>query len=228
MTDTERHPINDIRVLLAGGAVFTVSSPNGDHFTYNISLPRMVKVYYDDRAVAMADLDKFNGGSYEGIDSWNQKHTLKVGVRDFQKTETKHDLQNVGVHAPLYVSVLTGPENTADYSYAGIWEDGHLKLTKHSHFNVKGKFEGEWVNKVDWRKALRMRKLNEANGAGATVSRSIEVILWALWLLEQGKALPEGYEIYHMGRCCRCGKALTVPSSIESGLGPVCQGKVLG
>lgn len=31
---------------------------------------------------------------------------------------------------------------------------------------------------------------------------------------------------YHIGRCGRCGRALTVPSSIETGLGPECAGKV--
>jgi hypothetical protein len=33
-------------------------------------------------------------------------------------------------------------------------------------------------------------------------------------------------EFRHEGRCGRCGRALTVPSSIDSGLGPECAGKV--
>ena len=32
-------------------------------------------------------------------------------------------------------------------------------------------------------------------------------------------------KVYHEGRCGRCGRTLTVPSSIESGLGPVCAGR---
>ncbi len=31
-------------------------------------------------------------------------------------------------------------------------------------------------------------------------------------------------ELWHQGSCGRCGRALTVPASIESGLGPVCAG----
>ena len=31
-------------------------------------------------------------------------------------------------------------------------------------------------------------------------------------------------EVWHEGRCGRCGKRLTVPESIETGLGPVCAG----
>lgn len=32
-------------------------------------------------------------------------------------------------------------------------------------------------------------------------------------------------EIWHEGRCRRCGRLLTVPESIESGVGPECAGK---
>lgn len=32
----------------------------------------------------------------------------------------------------------------------------------------------------------------------------------------------KGLEIWHEGRCCRCGKLLTVPESIENGIGPEC------
>lgn len=37
--------------------------------------------------------------------------------------------------------------------------------------------------------------------------------------------LPAGLEIWHEGRCCRCGRPLTVPDSIATGLGPVCAEK---
>lgn len=52
--------------------------------------------------------------------------------------------------------------------------------------------------------------------------------LAALWL---ARALHEGKlgvvlrqaEVWHEGRCGRCGRALTVPESIESGFGPECR-----
>jgi len=34
--------------------------------------------------------------------------------------------------------------------------------------------------------------------------------------------LPEFIQIWHEGRCGRCGRTLTVPSSVESGFGPEC------
>lgn len=40
------------------------------------------------------------------------------------------------------------------------------------------------------------------------------------------KNLPEVIEIYHEGKCGRCGRQLTVPESIVSGFGPECVKKV--
>lgn len=37
--------------------------------------------------------------------------------------------------------------------------------------------------------------------------------------------LPEALDVLHEGRCGRCGRRLTVPASIESGLGPECAGR---
>jgi hypothetical protein len=44
---------------------------------------------------------------------------------------------------------------------------------------------------------------------------------WALGKLLQG-VVPENLEIWHSGCCGKCGRKLTVPESIASGLGPVC------
>jgi len=35
----------------------------------------------------------------------------------------------------------------------------------------------------------------------------------------------EGYEVWHEGRCGRCGRTLTVPESIALGIGPECAGR---
>ncbi len=44
------------------------------------------------------------------------------------------------------------------------------------------------------------------------------------WLLKG--EMPPHCEIWHEGRCGRCGRVLTVPDSIRNGLGPDCAGKV--
>ena len=48
-----------------------------------------------------------------------------------------------------------------------------------------------------------------------------KVFNWYLTGLFNG-TLPETLEVYHAGRCGRCGKRLTVPYSIEVGYGPEC------
>jgi len=42
------------------------------------------------------------------------------------------------------------------------------------------------------------------------------------WNKLLNNSLPEKVSIYHEGMCCKCGKKLTVPESIEAGIGPVC------
>ena len=57
-------------------------------------------------------------------------------------------------------------------------------------------------------------------------SPSQKAFMW-LWLRVASAApLPSSVKVYHMGRCGRCGRPLTVPESIRTGLGPVCAGKV--
>ena len=43
-----------------------------------------------------------------------------------------------------------------------------------------------------------------------------------VWRALVNHTLPADCEIWHEGSCCRCGRALTVPESIESGIGPEC------
>jgi hypothetical protein len=45
------------------------------------------------------------------------------------------------------------------------------------------------------------------------------------WFVERLGCLPTSLEVWHEGRCGRCGRALTDPDSIRSGFGPTCRGK---
>ena len=55
-------------------------------------------------------------------------------------------------------------------------------------------------------------------------SASFKALAWTLGKLQNG-VMPENLEFWHDGSCARCGRALTVPESIEMGLGPVCATK---
>jgi hypothetical protein len=64
------------------------------------------------------------------------------------------------------------------------------------------------------------------HGTKSKVSRlapSAMAFAWAFGKLAKGE-LPEELEVWHEGRCGKCGRALTVPESIASGIGPVCEG----
>jgi len=48
---------------------------------------------------------------------------------------------------------------------------------------------------------------------------------WLLRNLQKG-TVADRVEIFHEGICCRCGRKLTHPESIESGIGPECSNRM--
>lgn len=116
------------------------------------------------------------------------RYTFRVARKDPAAGDTR---------PPVYfVSLLTGPDNTSDYTYLGMLEPatGAVRLTRASRYT--------------------------------DASIPVKAIRWALPYLWRGLALPAPARIYHMGRCGRCGRALTVPASVESGFGPECIGRI--
>lgn len=99
--------------------------------------------------------------------------------------------------ASYFISLLTGPDNETDYTYLGMLNP----VTFLAYPTRASKF--------------------------TTESKPFRVLDWALKQIWNNTSLPEGYAIYHEGRCCRCGRTLTVPESIESGIGPECA-KIMG
>jgi hypothetical protein len=132
--------------ITAGKAVFTISNPTGDHYTYRV-LREEANGHYPEK---------------------------------------------------YFVGLLTGPFNERDYTYLGILRpgSGEVVLTAKSHYTAD------------------------------TVP--VRVLRWALARVWKRQPLPEGYRLHHEGRCGRCGRALTVPESIDSGYGPECIKMVLG
>jgi hypothetical protein len=55
----------------------------------------------------------------------------------------------------------------------------------------------------------------------ADVASSAVAFTWVWQRLTGGQMHPE-LAVYHEGRCGKCGRRLTTPESIETGLGPVC------
>lgn len=91
-----------------------------------------------------------------------------------------------------FVSVLTGSDNEGSYTYLGIIRGGHL-----SGFT-------------------RTKKSPIGDDAPSAVA-----FRWFAGWIAAGK-LPADLEIWHEGRCGRCGRMLTVPESLAAGIGPDC------
>jgi hypothetical protein len=58
--------------------------------------------------------------------------------------------------------------------------------------------------------------------------RVLRRVLVLLWLERGHEILESGFDVKHEGRCGRCARPLTVPASIESGIGPECAKAVFG
>lgn len=61
----------------------------------------------------------------------------------------------------------------------------------------------------------------------AITPSDVRVRAWQwMWAQVLGGKLSPDVEVWHEGRCGRCGKLLTVPSSIARGIGPECAAKI--
>jgi len=112
------------------------------------------------------------------------RHTYKI-VAPGKTAQERSDAEI------CFVSVLTGPENTNDYTYIGVLvrSIGRFVTTKGSRLSVND----VRVKGIAW----LTRNLND-------LSRF------------------ENVEIRHHNHCGACSRLLTVPESIDTGLGPVC------
>jgi hypothetical protein len=95
---------------------------------------------------------------------------------------------------PFFVSLLSGPDNENNFNYLGIYDP----------------------NKGTIRLTKKSRYKED--------SLPVKVIRWAIAIINKNLPIPEGYAIQHEGRCCKCGRTLTTPESIELGIGPICMG----
>lgn len=91
--------------------------------------------------------------------------------------------------APLFfVSVLSGPNNTQDYTCIATIRGGKLSPTKRFADSPPPSYKA-----------------------------------FAWYFTRSVAGLPTvGAKFYHHGSCCRCGRVLTTPESVTSGIGPVC------
>ena len=96
----------------------------------------------------------------------------------------------------LAVSVMTGSDNECSYSYIGhIWKLGAFQPNLN------------WVKNP------------------AKVYKATQGSIAFNWIWKHIHNLPEAITVLHAGKCGCCGRKLTTPESIASGIGPICEGR---
>ncbi len=101
-----------------------------------------------------------------------------------------------GRKEPFYfVNMLTGPDNNSDYHYIGVYEpqNGFCRTTGKSTMQPNS----EPVRALNW-------------------------FLSFVWSGREQEFAATGWRIQWADRCQRCGRTLTVPSSIDARFGPKC------
>lgn len=53
-------------------------------------------------------------------------------------------------------------------------------------------------------------------------AESIVALKWFIYQISNDRLPNDKLEVWHEGRCGKCGRELTVPSSIAAGIGPIC------
>jgi hypothetical protein len=104
--------------------------------------------------------------------------------------------EKVGQPDTWFVKYLFGSDNNTDYKYMGMIRNGNFMLTAKS------------------------------KASGLTVETPVvNAFSWAFHRMVAGQDTPN-MEVWHSGKCGRCGRKLTVPESVELGLGPECASKM--
>lgn len=117
----------------------------------------------------------------------------KTGTRFTYKVQCPKDKKPEDADI-YFVKLLTGTDNENSYRYIGYVRKAERPLF---YYGVKSKIS------------------KDAKGVTA-----FEHVFNQLLSLNKTHA---DLEIWHEGKCCRCGRTLTVPESIEDGIGPECK-----
>ena len=126
----------------------------------------------------------------------------RTGTRFTYRVSLPRDKEEPqGPDKRYFVSLLTGPDNWSNYTYIGL-------------ISVRPGQPGGPEFRLTKGSKLSM----DAPG--------VKAFAWAWARIATGQPIPAGLEVWHEGKCGRCGRKLTVPESIASGIGPECALKV--
>jgi hypothetical protein len=130
----------------------------------------------------------------------------------------------------FFVSVLSGPENTADYAYIGLWKPEERRFFRTAKSRVKSDDAPSFAAFAWMLRALfGMCQALRQGSPGVLVACLAHVNADGTCPMVHAHVtdgpMPAELEVWHQGSCGKCGRPLTVPESIASGIGPVCASK---
>jgi len=113
-----------------------------------------------------------------------------------------------GLKQLWFLKVLTSPDNTSDYSFAGsLFEREGKLIYKHSEKSSIGSCSPS-VKGFEWiLYRLNVLALGDADNQASALNSLSRM------------------NISHAGYCAKCGLMLTHPKSVERGFGPTCYSK---
>lgn len=126
-------------------------------------------------------------------EDWTAEH----GARPHYTYRVQHVPATDRYAETWFVKLLVGADNTRDYKYLGRLDcfTGQVSPTGKSGWS-------------DTNPPMPVRLLNR--------------LLARVWTEDHDAYRSKGFKLHHEGRCGRCGRKLTVPASVESGIGPEC------
>lgn len=125
--------------------------------------------------------------------------SVKTGKRFTYRVSRAKDSMEKPINL-WFVSILVGPDNYLNYKYIGVIRP--LRDSVAQDIN-------EYIFVTTGKSKLP---------AEAKEVKAIQYVIDVL----RSKPVVDGVEIWHSGKCGRCGRMLTVPESIASGFGPEC------
>jgi hypothetical protein len=100
-----------------------------------------------------------------------------------------------------FLYVLSGSNNDSDWSYAGT-----VRMLKN---NPSHEISYNTTPKAQFTRT----------------SPAIIALRWLIWKLNKNELSPD-LSFLHSGKCSACGRKLTDPESIRSGMGKICRGRL--
>lgn len=98
-----------------------------------------------------------------------------------------------------FIDLLIGPQNEADYKYLAMLITATGSIFAGRNYPTTKETYG---------------------------FRILARVLAAIWEGKTDKIIEAGWNVHHVGKCGRCGRTLTTPESVESGIGPECRKNV--